>query len=823
MDSEEIETYSPDIKESVPVPVDADTTGFEEVMEKDGLINTKLNERVIIQRIAKDLYKNATSGLRELYNNSVRACRVAVKKYGEEKPLIRITMNEKTRKLTITDNGIGVSKERFKKVLLELGTSDNLDAGEVGQFGMGFASYMTLSSVVMIDTRARNGDQYRMMAKDGMTFQPVGDAQLRGYGTQLEMTCYENVNFGTLCNKLERIVKYSGVPTILELNNFDYYPDSFTRGANSILQCTFDEDVKSYTTAKTDRIEIKTEEFHLIALVSGRYVTNNNDHVHLLNVPIESNIEMPFSWWILNIKDERRFKPMPDRDRMTEEADNKLEGLLDKVVKKYFSDLDIQTYQQFLESKRKNEFLWLCNNVDYAPTQMREVLTDVNRCTVRKVVYNTKSFDDSSLVWQLVDNYHVIYQGYKNRGVTEKVKEFEPNSLLITTKKTKKTHWKQHVAFMAKFGIPSAKQILIDHKVKMPKNSKLDLEVIGHTHSDYYQHEIVDLDDIDENVIRVDNMPMADMIRYVKAFINPYTFVRNATELDEYDSRDYSEWLKEIPNIMCATNHGAKSIKELAEIEEVVIFCTDFEVEFEYFFKEEKRIIVYGSDQLMPMVLYLNQECQVDEKVHPINQVLYQEFTTFVEEKYNVGLRSDTDKKFFCTNMMKVDPCFHALLGNLLKNTGWTMEDDKKIMMWKDFVKMIQKFEPFDYEDKLAQLRFYYGERLKIADSSSLLGETLDSLANSVRDKIDDNEYLKARLLKEMILPKVFGHIEFRSMKKEQLSYEDAYEISIATHDTEFSFRDNMEVYGFNLQFRGCKMKINKGYCSIKMVVYITT
>ncbi len=313
------------------------------------------------------------------------------------------------------------------------------------------------------------------------------------------------------------------------------------------------------------------------------------------------------------------------------------------------------------------------------------------------------------------------------------------------------------------------------------------------------------------------------MIRYVKLFQNPYTFVRNATELDEYDSRDYSEWLKEIPNIMCATNHGAKSIKELAEVEEVVIFCIDFKEEFGYFFKEEKRIIVYGSNQLMPMVLYLNQECQVDEKGLSINQILHQEFTIFVEEKYNVGLENDSDKKFFCTNMMKIDPCFHALLGNLLKGTSWQVKDDKKIMMWKDFVKMIQRFEPFDYKDKLAQLRFYYGEKLKIADSSSLLGETLDSLANSVKEKIDDNEYLKARLVKEMILPKVFGHIEFRSMKKEQLSYEDAYEISIATHDTEFSFRDNMEVYGFNLQFRGCKMKINKGYCSIKMMVIVTT
>ena len=63
---EEIETYSPETEEQKPLPVKGDTTGFEDVLEKDGLISTRLNEKVIIQRIAKALYKNATSGLIEL-------------------------------------------------------------------------------------------------------------------------------------------------------------------------------------------------------------------------------------------------------------------------------------------------------------------------------------------------------------------------------------------------------------------------------------------------------------------------------------------------------------------------------------------------------------------------------------------------------------------------------------------------------------------------------------------------------------------------------------------------------------------------------------
>lgn len=827
---EDIETYSPDIEEQKPLPVKGDTTGFEDVVEKDGLISTRLNEKVIIQRIAKDLYKNATSGLRELYNNSARACRIAVKKHGEEKPLISISMDEESRELTIIDNGIGMSKERFKKVLLELGTSDNLEAGEVGQFGMGFASYMTLSSVVVIDTRVRNGDQYRMIAKDGMSFQPVGDAEMEGYGTKLSMTCYANVNFNELANQLEKIAKYSGIPTVLKLNHFEYYPSKLIEGLNHIRQTSFDDEVKSNKTIKHDLVDIETEDFHLVALVTGGRTASNYDHIHLLNIPIESEISMPFSWWVLNIKDERKFKPMPDRDRMAEVSDKMLEGLLDSAIKEHFSDLDIENYQQFLDSDRKNEFLWLCDHQDYSPEKMKTVLGSVQVCNVRTVAYDTKRFDDGSLVYKLSETYHVIYQGYKNRLVTEKLKEFEPNALLITTKKTKKNHWKEHVKFMEEFGIPTGRQILIDHKVKMPKADKIEMEIVGHTNDRYYEHELLDLDDIDENVIRVDTVPMGDMIRYVKRFKNPYIFVRNAPQLDEYDARDYTDWLNEIPNIMCSTNKGAMSIKELAESDEV-IFCEDFVKAYEDFFKEDKRIIVFGSAALLPLALHLNPQCETAEDRFNYkipNDVKHRDFHVFVEEKYGVTLNGDRDKQYFCNNLPKISSCFHTLFGKLIRNTGFKYDEDEKSELWKVFLQRILNFESFDTNDEIAKLRFYYKENKKIDDREDGMVETLDELLRETKDKIFNDDHLMVRLMKELILPNIFGHVVFRKMEKVELSYQTCYDISIATRDSEFEFKDDSKVYDFNLQFRGCKLRIvrngnDKGYCSIKMTVIITT
>lgn len=830
MNDEKITTYSPEVEEQTPLPVEADTSGFEDVLEDDGIINTKINEKVIIQRIARDLYKNATSGLRELYNNAARACRVAKSKHGETAPLIKIIMNEKDRSLIISDNGLGVSKERFKKVLLELGTSDNLEAGEVGQFGMGFASYMTLSSVVTIDTRARNGDQYRMLAKDGMSFQPIGDAQSEGYGTTLTMTCYESVDFTELVGQLVKIAKYSGIPTELQLEKFEYYPQGFKVGSNTIRQSSFNKDVEGSKTAKTDLVDIETDDFHLIALVAGDNGITNHDHIHLLNVPIDSEISMPFRWWVLNIKDERKFKPMPDRDRMTEESDRKLEGLIDMEIKKYFSKLSILNYKQFLDSHRKNEFLWLCNHQDYAPRGMKVIAGGILDASVRKVVYDTKQFDDGSLVYKLAENPKVIYQGYKNRHVTTKIKELEPNTLLITTKKTKKNNWKKTVAFMEQFGIPSARKIMIDHKIKIPKNDKSELELIGHTHEQYYEHEMVDLDDIDENVIRVDTVPMVDITRYVKAFQNPYTFVRNASELDEYDSRDYSEWLNEIPNIMCSTNHGVMSVKELGEAEKDVIFCIDFRPEFEDFLKKDSRIIVYGTNQLIALAFHLNPECAVEGLGQEIpNGVVQQNFLDFVNNKYDVSLNTVEEQKFFASNIKDIPYCFHELFGNLIRHSYWKDNESVKVAKWKKYLLLVKQFEPIDHEDDMAKLRFYYEKSVspELGDHNPIT--VLEQLVNKTKYKIFENEYLKARLLKELILPKIFGKdVKFDKMEKieseDHYSYrEQTYQVSVNTTAKEFEFNDDMSAFGFNLKFKGTSVEIKKLYCNVMIKVILNT
>lgn len=817
--SEKIKTYSPSVKEQTPLGVE----GAGEIEA------TKINQAVIIQRIAKDLYKDASSGLRELYMNGVRACK-DVSEITKEVyyPKVVVRMNETERTLVIEDNGIGITEQMFQQVLRELGTSSNLDGRKTGQFGMGFASYMTLSSVVIIDTMALDGTSFKRIAKDGQSFQRLGNADRTTHGTTLFMTCYDKVNFVTLCSAFSRLAKYSGVPTELVLEKFDWI-DDYNMGVNEIEQFRFDEEAILNQGLNQDLVNIETEDFHLVALVGGAYQPSNHEHIYLLNVPIGSGISLPFMWYVLNIKDERKFLPMPDRDRMRDESDRTLEGLIDKEIKKYFQTLDITKYQQFLDSDRQNEFLWLSYHNDYALPKMHELLYQLQDCTVRTVKYGTKRFGDGGLIVKLQDNVDVIYQGYKNQIVTDKLKEFWPNSMPITVKKTKKTNWKRDVETMKTFGIPFARQILIDNKVKIPKAEKSDEEISGHTNSggsnNYlgcnYETNMIDPDDIDENVIRIDGgHAMIDVLRYVRSCPNPYTFVRDASSLDETDCTSYTEWLKTIGDIVCATNQGAKTVSELVEVKENVQFCQDFEESYERFVVDNEKTIVYGTDQMLPfMLLSLPNE---DSIMHIRNSCKRTTVTDLIKQKYHITLYSDEDKKFFCDNLKDIPVCFHDLFARLIKNIRYDVEDDKKKMFMEDNLKLVKSYEAFDENDDLEKLRFFHSQHVTMADDTTNLAEAIESLLCNVKAKIQNNEYLLAKFVKEMYIPKIFGKVVFKSFKKDELSYYNQYEMSFVSYQTEFDFHDDVKVYDFNVITKGLKFRVTKAYVGIKLSVLIS-
>ena len=66
-----------------------------------------------------------------------------------------------------------------------MGITSNNNAHEIGQMGMGFASYTTLTQSVKVDTWARDTDEcFSFMAENGKKFDPLPNPKMKQYGTK---------------------------------------------------------------------------------------------------------------------------------------------------------------------------------------------------------------------------------------------------------------------------------------------------------------------------------------------------------------------------------------------------------------------------------------------------------------------------------------------------------------------------------------------------------------------------------------------------------------------------------------------------------------
>ena len=124
----------------------------------DLMINSIYTHKEIFLR---ELISNASDAIDKLYFRSLTDDSVALKK---EDFLIRITPNKENRTLTISDNGIGMTKEDLEQNLGTIAKSGSLDFKQnndannnvdiIGQFGVGFYSAFMVASKVTVISRA---------------------------------------------------------------------------------------------------------------------------------------------------------------------------------------------------------------------------------------------------------------------------------------------------------------------------------------------------------------------------------------------------------------------------------------------------------------------------------------------------------------------------------------------------------------------------------------------------------------------------------------------------------------------------------------------
>ena len=383
------EYYKPTLIQPKDLAIDGtDYNADLNVIKEGNTIKVTMDQDVMIQRVSHEIYSNFQSGIRELVNNEYRACRQARDKYNA-KPRLEITIDARTKELTIEGiDSLGISVRVFDKVLRRLGVSGNVDGGnEIGQFGMGFASYTTLSELITVETYSREDHQeFAFLGDRGIDFKILPKPSRETFGTKISITCKDSVNFVKVYEKVKACALFSTIPTVVTVlddgrtdDSYQSYDDLkigteilpvYSSGKEYCLAKyatvpqqyhRLDESTNGlcdndYAVGYYKEVHIDNDDYEFFGIISvnkgGSLMQIENDRNYrndsrlalLCNTPIESSIEPLGKWtvWYLNVKDERKYVPTADRDRLKDESSKSINAVLHHEVREQFTGVGLK-------------------------------------------------------------------------------------------------------------------------------------------------------------------------------------------------------------------------------------------------------------------------------------------------------------------------------------------------------------------------------------------------------------------------------------------------------------------------------------------------
>ena len=364
MCSEMTDYYKPKLVTEKPVKLSK--TGYAGKLPagaSDGFIKTGIEEDVVVQRISKDLYANPASGIREQYANEARACRQA-KNLGAS-PEIRLTVNARERKIVLEGvDSMGMSKDTFENVYCVLGRSTNFDGTESGQFGFGRAAYTCISDIMILETHSREtGEKYAVMGKSGVGFQyGLPEPDMEQFGTRITMTARADVKLESVMDMVRDCATLSGVKTFLHVDEND--PVALKQRSLRRLLRKYGKIDKNIVFRHNCIFELEKDGIQIAvnsvtaanAVVNLRRPVNEARHSfssYLCGVPIEYTYRGKYQACIsdiqVNIADERKYRPTPDRERLSDDSASRVTEKIDEMIHEYvhsFSSMPFTEYMQ---------------------------------------------------------------------------------------------------------------------------------------------------------------------------------------------------------------------------------------------------------------------------------------------------------------------------------------------------------------------------------------------------------------------------------------------------------------------------------------------
>lgn len=191
----------------------------------DMMIHSIYTHREIFLR---ELLSNASDAIDKIYYRALTDENIT---FDKDNYFIKIAADKESRRLTITDTGIGMTKEELENNLgviaksgsLAFKSENELKDGHdiIGQFGVGFYSAFMVADVVTVITKSLGSDtayKWESQGADGYTIEPYEKSEV---GTEIILTIKQNTDDDNYDEFLE---EYRLKSIVKKYSDFIRYP-----------------------------------------------------------------------------------------------------------------------------------------------------------------------------------------------------------------------------------------------------------------------------------------------------------------------------------------------------------------------------------------------------------------------------------------------------------------------------------------------------------------------------------------------------------------------------------------------------------------------
>ncbi|MGN0700076.1 MAG: ATP-binding protein, partial [Oscillospiraceae bacterium] len=169
----------------------------------------KAESKRLLEMMINSIYTHKEIFLRELISNASDAMdKLYFKSMNENIGLTRSDMaitieaNKDERKLTISDNGIGMTRDELENNLGTIAKSGSLafknenespdDVNIIGQFGVGFYSAFMVAKRCTVISRAYGSDEAWIWSSEGVDGYTISEGEKDSYGTTIILEIKDN-------------------------------------------------------------------------------------------------------------------------------------------------------------------------------------------------------------------------------------------------------------------------------------------------------------------------------------------------------------------------------------------------------------------------------------------------------------------------------------------------------------------------------------------------------------------------------------------------------------------------------------------------------